>query len=682
MVLYITNRLAWVIAKGLTQCKILNPINKAMNKLNGRKRVIITNVSPQIEEGKYSVKTIINEDLMLSADIFVDGHDDIKASVFVKHEKDRLWKEFPLKLVENDHWEVIIIPERTGFYYFKMQAWPDHFTTWQKGLQKKFNAQQDIRVELKIGSEMLTDTAVMATPKDQFLVTKWAAELNDTANADNTEPAVLLALSDEVSQIMGKYKDKTLVTTHDKVFKIEAEQKKALFSTWYELFPRSTSPKEGNHGTFKDVKRILPRIARMGFDVLYFPPIHPIGEKNRKGKNNSLIAEPESPGSPWAIGNKMGGHKTVHPQLGTLKDFKNLLAEARKFNIDIALDIAYQCAPDHPYVKEHPQWFKWRPDGSVQYAENPPKKYEDILPFYFETEDWQNLWKELKSIIDYWINQGVTIFRIDNPHTKPFLFWEWLIREVRREHPQIIFLAEAFTRPRSMEKLAKVGFNQSYTYFTWRNTKMELEEYITQLTKTDLRYYFRPNFWVNTPDILPPYLTSGGESAHIIRLLLAATLSSNYGLYGPVYEFGINTPHGSKEEYTNNEKYEIKNWNWDEYTRIGEIITRINKIRKQNSALQTTWNIEFGETTNDQIICYGKVDKTTKNRLIFAVNLDPHHVQSGYVKVPIQHLGIQSEDSYTVRDLLSGDKYRWHGEWNFVELNPYEMPAHVLRIEL
>lgn len=650
-----------------------------MDKLNGRQRVIISNVSPQLEGGKYPAKATLNERVFFSANIFADGHDEVAASVFVKHEKDRTWKELPLRLTINDLWQQVFMPQRVGSYYFKVQAWPDHFTTWQKGLQKKFDAGQDIKVELQIGAELISDAAGRATPKDGGILRNWIERLN---GADTQEDAVNLAITKDLSDIMRRYRDKELITSHDKVYRIEVEEKKALFSSWYELFPRSASLEPGKHGTFKDVKRLLPRIADMGFDVLYFPPIHPIGEVNRKGKNNSLVADANSPGSPWAIGNVRGGHKAIHPQLGNLKDFKNLLSEAQKYNIDIALDIAFQCAPDHPYVKQYPQWFKWRPDGSVQYAENPPKRYEDILPFHFETEDWQNLWEELKSVIDYWVDQGVRIFRIDNPHTKPFLFWDWTIAEVRKRHPEVIFLAEAFTRPRIMERLAKGGFNQSYTYFTWRNTKKELEEYMEELTKTDLRYYFRPNFWVNTPDILPPYLTYGGENAHIIRLILAATLSSNYGVYGPVYEFGLNTPHGSKEEYTDNEKYEIKHWDWNAYTRIGEIMKRVNRIRKQNAALQTTWNIEFADTTNDQIICYAKVDLETGNRMIMVVNLDPYQVQNAYVRIPIEHLGIEPGQTYLLRDLLSGDKYSWQGAWNFVELNPNEMPAHVLKVEI
>lgn len=645
---------------------------------DGRKRVIITNVSPQVEGGKFPARTVIGEDTIISADIFSDGHDEVRASAFVKHEEEKQWEELSMELIVNDHWEAMWQPEALGFYQFKIEAWIDHFTTWKNGLRKKYEANQDIHLALLIGAEMLEKTASEANTNDKKQLLQWSKELKSTgANGSG----VSLALSDQLAAVMEQAGNKSLSTAYPQVFSVEVERKKAMFSTWYELFPRSTSPVPGQHGTFKDVEKLLPRIARMGFDTLYFPPIHPIGEEKRKGRNNALTAGPNDPGSPWAIGNKRGGHKAIHPELGSLRDFKQLVKKARKFNIDIVLDIAYQCAPDHPYVKEHPEWFLWRPDGSVQYAENPPKKYEDILPINFESEDWRNLWEELKSVVEYWIDQGIEIFRVDNPHTKAFPFWEWMIREVKKEHPQIIFLAEAFTRPRLMERLAKVGFTQSYTYFTWRNTKEELEEYMTTLAKTDMKYYFRPNFWPNTPDILPPILTHGGENAHIQRLILAATLSSNYGLYGPVYEFCINTPHQMKEEYADNEKYEIKHWDWDRYTRIKEIIARINKIRKENPALQSTWNIEFAPTSNDQIICYGKADRRTGNIILTVVNLDPYHTQAAHVKVPLDKLGMTPGAPYRLIDLLSGSKYRWQEEWNYVELNPYEMPAHVFKIE-
>lgn len=644
---------------------------------NGKQRVIITNVSPQVEGGAYPAKGAIGEPIAITADIFSDGHDEIAASVFIRSGQSGPWDELPMKFVINDYWRAIFLPPQTGFYEYRVEAWVDHFTTWSKGLQKKAAAGQDVAVELQIGAQLLTEAAAKA-PGDRKKLKQWAGQFKDSSKiADSLQ----LAGSAELSAIMYQYRRPELVTVYPQTFRIEIERKKAVYSTWYELFPRSAAAAPDQHGTFKDVARLLPRVAKMGFDVLYFPPIHPIGEKNRKGKNNSLTPEPGDPGSPWAIGNRLGGHKAIHPELGTLDDFKMLVAKARDYNIEIAMDIAYQCAPDHPYVKEHPEWFIWRPDGTVQYAENPPKKYEDILPFNFESDDWQNLWQELKSVIEYWVAAGITVFRIDNPHTKAFRFWEWMIAEIRAVHPEVLFLAEAFTRPRVMERLAKAGFNQSYTYFTWRNSKKEIEEYMTQLTKTEMRYYFRPNFWPNTPDILPPALINGGENAHIMRLILAATLSSNYGLYGPVYEFGINQPHGTKEEYVDNEKYEIKFWDWDAYTRIGEIITRVNRIRKQNAALQSTWNIEFADTSNDQIICFAKYDTVSGNLVIVAVNLDVYHTQGAHVRIPFEKLGIEAPDEYLVHDMLSGETYRWHNQWNYVQLNPYQMPAHIFRVE-
>lgn len=644
---------------------------------HGRKRVIITNVQPRVEGGRFPAKSVIHEDIIFSADVFSDGHDEIAASVFVQYCGETHWTEIPMKFVINDYWEAVFSPERTGMYQFRIHAWVDHYTTWKKGLIKKYDAGQDIAVELWIGAELIENAAADASGEEKEQLRHWADQLK---SLEEVESAVTLAVDEELARVMYRYRDQNTVNDSE-LYEIDVERKKAGFSSWYELFPRSSALEPGQHGTFNDVKRLLPRVAKMGFDVLYFPPIHPIGEKNRKGKNNSLTAEPGDPGSPWAIGSRLGGHKTIHPQLGSLEDFKSLIEEAKTLGIEIAMDIAYQCAPDHPYVKEHPQWFKWRPDGTVQYAENPPKKYEDILPFNFETEDWQNLWRELKSVLDYWVEQGIRVFRIDNPHTKAFNFWEWAIKEVRRQHPEVIFLAEAFTRPRVMERLAKAGFNQSYTYFTWRNSKRELEEYLTELTKTEQRFYFRPNFWPNTPDILPPELTYGGENAHIMRLILAATLSSNYGIYGPVYEFGINTPHPRKEEYIDNEKYELKHWDWDKYTRIKEIIIRINRIRKENPALHSTVNIEFAETSGDHILCYVKNDPKSDNRLIIAVNTDPHNTHGAHVKIPISKLGIEYDRPYLVKDLLSGSKYRWQNEWNYVELNPYAMPAHVFKVE-
>lgn len=648
-----------------------------MIDLNGRNRVVISNISPVVEEGQYPAKSAEDEVVIISADVFSDGHDEISASVLIQHPGVEGWKEYYMDLSFNDCWSYRLKTGNTGIYRFKVQGWVDHYATWAKGLKKKYEAGQDLNVELLIGAELLIQALEKVNQQHKKLLNSWIKVLK---NGKNAEEAVSLALQPDVYEVVRQYRDSQLITVSGD-YVIETERKRAAYSTWYELFPRSASPAEGQHGTFDDVKGLLPRVAKMGFDVLYFPPIHPIGEKNRKGKNNSLTPGEGDPGSPWAIGNRTGGHKDIHPELGTLSDFVELIKEAKSLNIEIAMDIAYQCAPDHPYVKDHPQWFKWRPDGSVQYAENPPKKYEDILPINFETEDWENLWQELKSVIDYWIDKGVTIFRIDNPHTKAFPFWEWMIREVRSARPEVIFLAEAFTRPRLMERLGKAGFNQSYTYFTWRNSKTEIEEYMNELTQSPMRYYFRPNFWPNTPDILPPSLSSGGENAHIMRLILAATLSSSYGIYGPVYEFGVNTPHPGKEEYTDNEKYELKNWNWSAYTRIKEIIVRVNKIRQQNKSLQTTWNVSFAETTSDQILCYVKSDPETNNRIAVVVNMDVHNLQGAHVRLPLQEMGLEPGSRYKLRDLLSGSSYQWQEEWNYVQLNPYEMPAHIFKIE-
>lgn len=647
--------------------------------LNGsimsKNRVIITNVQPCIDAGSYIAKTTLNEKLTISASIFTDGHDDIDASVFIKPTGSKQWLERPLSFINNDHWEAAYNADGLGIYEFKIHAWADHFTTWLKGLKKKFEAGQDLDIERKIGINLI-ETEIVRGGKYNTQLKSLAEELNQL----NDEQLISAVSSNQTVQLMRDALVRKAVTKSE-TYQFEVERKKAGFSTWYELFPRSASQFEGVHGSFKDVERLLPRIRSMGFDVLYLPPIHPIGEKHRKGKNNSLTATENDPGSPWAIGGRDGGHKAIHPQLGTIDDFKELIKAAEQHDIEIAMDIAFQCSPDHPYVKDHPEWFKWRPDGTVQYAENPPKKYEDILPINFDTEDQQGLWEELKSVVEYWIDNGISVFRVDNPHTKALPFWEWMISEVRKDHPEVIFLAEAFTRPRVMEHLAKTGFNQSYTYFTWRNTKRELEAYLTELTKSPMRYYFRPNFWPNTPDILPPELSAGGENAHIMRVILAATMSSNYGIYGPVYEYGLTAAMPGKEEYIDNEKYEIRNWDWDRYTRIGEVITRLNRIRKQNPALQTTWNIEFAETTNEQIICYTKVDDDSNNILIVAVNLDPYHTQSAHVRIPIGKTGIRSGIPYKVHDLLSGDTYTWQDEWNYVRLDPFQMPAHLFKVE-
>jgi starch synthase (maltosyl-transferring) len=474
--------------------------------------------------------------------------------------------------------------------------------------------------------------------------------------------------------MVSKYSDKSKLTQYPLELPVHVSRSKALYSSWYEFFPRS-------FGSLEDCEKYLPEIQKMGFDVVYLPPIHPIGESKRKGKNNSTICLAGEPGSPWAIGSSNGGHKAIHPQLGKFDDFIKFVNRAKELEMEVALDLAFQCSPDHPYVKEHPQWFRWRPDNTVQFAENPPKRYEDILPLNFQTGDWQNLWQELKSVVVFWIELGISIFRVDNPHTKPFVFWQWLLSEIKNEYPEVIFLAEAFTRPKPMQRLAKIDFDQSYSYFTWRNTKYELEQYLTELTQTELAEYMRPNFWPNTPDILPQFLQYGGRAAFIIRLVLAATLSSNYGIYGPAFELCVNEAVEDKEEYLNSEKYEIKNWDISKPGNIKALIARINKCRRENPALQTTRNLKFLNINNDMIIGYYKVTEDMSNIIIVIVNLDPMHKQAGNIYLPLNQFEIEEDKTYLLNDLISNDKFIRQGSRNFVELDPHLVPAHIFRLQ-
>lgn len=647
--------------------------------LEGHKRVSIEHVIPELGCGQTPVKRVPGEPLEISADIFGDGHDKVDAVLLYREtgkEKRADWMEVPMVFRGNDRWTGTFEPEGTGNYEYTLEGWIDHFATWQDGLKKKFDDSQPVQTELLIGAGMMEEAVPRADPPRKKELERLVKLLR--ADRDEAE-AVREALSPEITRIMYLTRDRSKASRYAKILRMRVERKRAAFSAWYELFPRSASGEEGKHGTFRDCEGLLPEISAMGFDVIYLPPIHPIGRSHRKGVNNATRAQPGEPGSPWAIGASEGGHKAIHPELGTLEDFRSLVGKAHDLGMEIALDFAIQCSPDHPYVKEHPQWFKWRPDGTVQYAENPPKKYQDVLPVNFETPDWEALWKELKSIVEYWIGQGVKIFRVDNPHTKSFIFWEWLIEDINSRFEGIIFLAEAFTRPRVMEKLARIGFTQSYTYFTWRNTKEEFTQYLTELTRSDMREYFRPNFWPNTPDILPVSLENQGEPAFIIRVILAATLSSNYGIYGPLFEFGLNEAYPGKEEYIYSEKYEIKHWDWSRKTRIKEVISNLNRIRKENPALQHTWNLRFNETDNEQVLCYTKQYKG--NKVVIAVSLDPHHTQTGWIKVPLGELGLTHDQPFSVCDLLTGSRYVWRDEWNYVALHPQAIPAHILRIE-
>jgi len=625
-------------------------------------RVVIRGVQPELECGRYPIKRVVGESVVVEADIFADGHDSIAAVIRYRHADDEAWSEVLMDALWNDRWRAEFTVENLGQYIYTITGWVDPFKTWYNDFQKRIAAGQDVTIDLQIGKELLADAAERASGDD-------ARRLQHVADQLHEEE-----VTERLASLVSRYPDRTNAT-HYKELRVTVDPIKARFSSWYEMFPRS-------YGTFKDCEAILPEIAEMGFDVLYFPPIHPIGDAFRKGKNNSRQAQPGEPGSPWGIGGKEGGHKAVHPQLGTLEDFRRLVQAAERIGVQVALDLAYQSSPDHPYVKEHPEWFRRRPDGTIQYAENPPKKYEDIYPFEFESIHWRSLWEELKSITEFWIEQGVRIFRVDNPHTKPFDFWEWMIRDLKKKHPDLIMLSEAFTRPNVMYWLAKLGFTQSYTYFTWRNTKRELVEYLNELTQTELREFFRPNFWPNTPDILHEYLQRGGRPAFITRLVLAATLSSNYGIYGPAYELCENVPRqAGSEEYLNSEKYEIKHRDLYSPGSLRPLISRVNAIRKENPALQSNDTLRFHAIDNEQLIAYSKRTRDKRNVIVAVVNLDPFWKQSGFLELPLEELGIDARRPYRMLDLITGAKFTWQGARNYVELRPNEMPAHILRKE-
>jgi starch synthase (maltosyl-transferring) len=554
----------------------------------------------------------------------------------------------------NDRWQASFKVEKLGRYQYTVRGWLDPFLGWQRDLEKRRNAGQDLAVELLIGADL-------ARPED-------AAVLADASLAQEARFERAMAAKSPPPENRVAY---------DRVLEVVVEPARARFSAWYEMFPRSARG-DGRHGTFLDVVKLLPEVQAMGFDVLYLPPVHPIGVTARKGKNNAIEAAPGDVGSPWAIGAKEGGHKALHPQLGSFKDFAFLVDESKKRGIEVALDIAFQCSPDHPYVAEHPEWFRWRPDGTVQYAENPPKKYQDIFPFAFENRN-QELFDELKSVFEFWIGHGVKIFRVDNPHTKPFALWEFILAEIKKAHPEVIFLAEAFTRPRVMHRLAKIGFSQSYTYYTWRNTKQELISYFEELTQADSREYFRPNLWPNTPDILHETLAHGGRPAFIVRAVLAATLGANWGIYGPAYELMERAPReAGSEEYLDSEKYEIKRWERGRADSLKELISRLNEIRRENRALQSDWSLRFHRCDNDQVVVYSKA--SGDDVVLVAANLSPHHRHSAWIDVAIEHLGIGAGESYEMHDLIGGGRYTWTGRRNFVQLDPHTLPAHVFRV--
>ena len=644
---------------------------------DGRHRVVIDRVSPAIDCGRFAVKRVVGEKVIVEADVFADGHVQVACQILYWQGKAEP-QSSPMVALANNRWRGEFTVSKLGRYEYTVEAWIDRFQTWRSDLEKRVLVGQDVRVDLLTGAELVERAAARATGEDAVLLERWVRRLREDKDQ---ESGTAVALEEELVSVMQRYPERDLASRYENQLTVLVDRDKGGFSTWYEVFPRSCSPQIGRHGTFRDCEAWLPYIASMGFDVVYLPPIHPIGHSFRKGKNNSEAAQLNDVGSPWAIGSTEGGHKSVHPELGTLEDFRRFVSKAQEHGLEVALDLAFQCTPDHPYVREHPEWFRTRPDGTIQYAENPPKKYQDIYPLDFESAGWQSLWEELKGVLHFWIDQGVRIFRVDNPHTKPFSFWEWLISETKKQYPDVLLLAEAFTRPQAMYRLAKLGFSQAYTYFAWRNTKQELTDYFTELTQTEVREYFRPNLWPNTPDILPEFLQVGGRPAFMVRLVLAATLGASYGIYGPAFELCENAPlQPSNEEYLNSEKYELKHRDLHSTRSLKDLISKINRIRKENPALQGNRNLRFHETDNPALICYSKATDDLSSVIVVIVNLDCFHVQVGWVHLDLGTIGLGANRAFQAHDLLGGGRYLWQGPRNYVELVPESLPAHIFRV--
>jgi len=639
--------------------------------------VIIENIEPSLDGGRYPIKRVVGQELKVSADVFKDGHDQMSAVLKWRKQGEPDWHRTLMKQTENDRWEAICHFIENALHEYTIEAWEDPFKSWQVEYGKKYGAGNlDLRTELDEASILAEKAASRATLKqDKERLLTFSKQFK---NAD-AHFGAQLAKNPELSGLMAAWPDLSLITEYQPYLRAFVDRPQALFAAWYEFFPRSAEGKASSGSKFRDC---LPRIddaKAMGFDVIYFPPVHPIGFTKRKGKNNSVTSEPGDPGVPYAIGSKFGGHKAVEPELGTLDDFDWLVGEVKARGMEIALDFAINSSPDHPYVKEHPEWFFHRPDGTIKYAENPPKKYEDVYPLNFHNPDWRNLWEEMKDVILFWVRHGVRIFRVDNPHTKPNAFWEWMISEIQKEYPDVIFLAEAFTRPKMMKSLAKLGYTQSYTYFTWRNSKWDLTQYLTELTQTEMKYYFRANFFPNTPDILPTFLQTGGRPAFLIRAVLAATLTTVYGIYSG-FELCENVPVPGKEEYLNSEKYQFKERDWNAPGNIKDYITKLNNIRNHNRALREYENLRFHTVENEQIIFYSKATEGLDSIILVLVNLDPYNSQSGFAYVPLESFGINGNDPFQVEDLLTGEKFVWHGRRNFVMLDPHSRPAHVFKV--
>ncbi len=656
--------------------KSLSPTAPAGSAL----RAIIESVQPEIDAGRFPAKRIAGDQVRVEADIFAEGHDTVAADLLYRHAGVRRrastsnagWQRVPMAPVGNDRWQAAFTVDTLGFYEFTIEAWVDEFAAWRDGLAKKFGAGQDVELELQEGSSWLREKT-----EDQRLK-KFAERFEGSGDQGARVAAALSSsIADAVRASEGARHN---VVRYERTLSIMVERERARTGAWYEMFPRSAGPDPTRSATFDEAAERLTAIAAMGFDVVYLPPIHPIGTTARKGRNNTLTPGPADPGSPWAIGGAAGGHTAIEPGLGTLADFDRFVARARALNLEVALDIAFQTSPDHPWVIEHPSWFKHRPDGTIKYAENPPKKYQDIYPLDFESSDAPALWAALCDVFLFWAGHGVTIFRVDNPHTKPFRFWEWVIAEVKAAHPGSVFLSEAFTRPKVMRHLAKLGFSQSYTYFTWRNTKAELVEHLTELTSAPVREYMRGNLFTNTPDILHAFLQEGGRPAFKLRLILAATMGANYGIYSG-YELSENRPaKPGSEEYLDSEKYQYRQWNWDDPASLAGLATTLNAARHAYAALQSDWSLRFHDTDNDHLIAYSKREGGTA--VLTIVNLDYANMQQGWVKLPLDDWGIAPGAPLQMTDVLTGETYTWSSEWNYVRLEPGTRPAHVLVVIL
>ncbi|MGE0040001.1 MAG: alpha-1,4-glucan--maltose-1-phosphate maltosyltransferase [Vicinamibacterales bacterium] len=646
----------------------------------GRRRVVIEAVTPEIDGGRHPIKRTPGEVVVVEADIFADGHDRLAAVVLYRQAGASRWLESPMAPVDNDRWRGSFRVAEEGRYEYTVEGWVDHFATWQHQLEKRVAAGQDVQSELLEGAAMVRAAEARAATGEER---EWLLDCGDQLATDGDPVArTALALRLELAARMAAAPDRRLATRHPRWLGVTVDRARARTGAWYEMFPRSAGPDPTRSATFREAAARLPEIGAsgMGFDVLYLPPIHPIGRTNRKGKGNALVAGEGDPGSPWAIGGPEGGHMAIEPGLGTLEDFRWFIGEARRHGLEVAIDIAWQCSPDHPYVGQHPEWFRHRPDGTIKYAENPPKKYQDIYPFEFETDQWASLWEELRDVVWFWVEQGVRIFRVDNPHTKAMAFWEWMIADVQARDPGLIFLSEAFTRPKVMKHLAKIGFTQSYTYFTWRTSKADLEEYFTELTTTEMREYFRPNLFANTPDILHAYLQQGGIAAFRIRYVLAATLGATYGIYSS-FEIGEGRGVPGSEEYLHSEKYQYRQWDWERPGHLKDLIARVNAIRREHRAFQYNDGLRFHLTTSDHLVAYSKTAPGDAARLLTVVSLDPTAARDGSVCASLPEDPIAEGERYRVRDLLTGAAYDWQGPWNYVRLDPAGVPAHIFLVE-